>query len=312
MPKPIISYTVAITSDQVEILRRVLTDLNFEFSEKPYAHFSAKRDKLNVTAYEKGPKVLVQGKETETFVKDTLEPLVLGESTLGRDEELHPDRFTPHIGVDESGKGDFFGPLVVAGVFTTRESVRFLIEEGVMDSKRITSDSRIRKLSSLIRDAPEIEYEVLTIEPPRYNELYESFGSVNRMLAWGHATVIEQLLIRCPDCPRALCDQFAAEDEILNALQSNGRLIQVEQRTKAESDIAVAAASILARETFIDWVDAKSELYDFEIPRGASNNVKVVGGNLVRLSGMEELGQIAKVHFQTYQDILDLTHLKNP
>ena len=110
------SHTAALTPDQVEILRRALERDGFEFSAKEHALFSARKGKLNVTVYQKGPKVLIQGKETEDFIRFTLEPEVLGEARLGYEEILQPEMFAPHFGIDESGKGDYFGPLVIAGV----------------------------------------------------------------------------------------------------------------------------------------------------------------------------------------------------
>ncbi|MCL4108424.1 UNVERIFIED_CONTAM: hypothetical protein GTU68_046117 [Idotea baltica] len=304
MSKPITSYTIEISSGQADLLRRHLESEKLEFVEKPYALFSAQRERLNVTVYEKGPKVLVQGRDTTEFVQTVLEPDILGEARLGLEETLNPEMFEPHFGVDESGKGDYFGPLVIAGVFVNTELARHLIESGVADSKRITSDARIRKLSEVIRSAPGISYHVISIEPERYNSLYEFFGNVNRMLAWGHAAVIEHLLSLQPDCPRALSDQFTNQDVLLDALQEKGRQIQLVQRTKAESDIAVAAASILARETFIDWMDSASDLTGIEIARGASNSVKVSGKIFVRRYGTEKLTKYAKLHFQTSESIL--------
>ena len=304
MSKPITSYTIEISPEQADALRQHLEAGDFAFVEKPYSVFSAKRERLNVTVYEKGPKVLVQGRDTTAFVQTVLEPEILGEARLGLEESLNPEMFEPHFGVDESGKGDYFGPLVIAGVYVNADLARKLLEVGVADSKRITSDARIRALSDAIRSVPEISYHVISIEPSRYNSLYEPFGTVNRMLAWGHAAVIEHLTSLQPNCPRALSDQFANPEVLLDALQEKGRQIQVDQRTKAESDIAVAAASILARETFIDWMDEANELTGVLIPRGASDLVKVAGRKLVSCHGTESLADYAKLHFQTSDAIL--------
>ena len=117
--------------------------------------------------------------------------------------------FLPHFGVDESGKGDFFGPLVIAGVYTDAGIARQLLDAGVMDSKRISGPARIRQLAEIIRNTPGALHEVVSIGPERYNEMHASFGNLNRLLAWGHARVIGKLLERKPECPRALSDQFA-------------------------------------------------------------------------------------------------------
>lgn len=304
MAKPLNSYTAPIGELQARQLRDLLVERDFEFFEKPYALFSAKKGKLNVTVYEKGPKVLVQGKETEDFVKFTLEPEVLGEAKIGYEEIHQPEMFAPHLGIDESGKGDFFGPLVIAGVYTDADIARALIDAGVTDSKKITSDARIRQLAETIRETPGVINQVIRIGPTRYNELYERFRNLNRLLAWGHALTIESLLEKRPDCPRALSDQFANPRELKRALMERGRSIELQQRTKAESDVAVAAASILARESFIDWLREAKEKLGLELPKGASARVKSMGLEIARKHGAAGLAKVAKMHFKTAAEIL--------
>src|SRR5437868_7992718 len=253
------SYTHALTKEQAINLRALLEELGFEFSSKEWTIFFAQKNKLSVAVYEKGPKVLVQGRGVEDFVKFELEPTVFGEAKLGYEEVRSPEMFEPHFGVDESGKGDFFGPLVVAGVYVERLSARKLLDAGVQDSKRIGSDARIRALAKEIRAIARDGVDVVAIGPRRYNELYKKFGNLNSLLGWGHARVIENLLVRRPDCPRSLSDKFADARVIENALMSHGKRIKIDQRTRAETDVAVAAASIVAREVFINWLDRKSK-----------------------------------------------------
>lgn len=293
------SHTAALTKDQVELLRGVLREGGFDFESKPHAVFAARKGKLNVIVYEKGPKVLVQGKDTGDFVRFTLEPQVLGEARLGYEEVLEPELFEPHFGVDESGKGDFFGPLVVAGVFTDATIARSLIDAGVMDSKRISSPARIRKLADAIRQTPGVAAELVSIGPERYNEMIASFGNLNRLLAWGHARVIEKLAAARPECPRALSDQFARPEVLERALRDKGITLKLDQRTKGESDIAVAAASILARERFIDWIDKTSAACGIRLPLGASDAVIQAGRALVARHGGDALKKTAKLHFRT-------------
>src|SRR6266404_2385528 len=230
------SYTHLLTKDQAGKLRSLLDELGFEFFPKQYTLFFGQKNKLSVAVYEKGPKVLIQGKGVEEFVQFELD-----------------------FGVDESGKGDFFGPLVVAGVYVDRGIARKLVEAGVQDSKRISSDARIRALADAIRKNSMGLVEVVLIGPTKYNELYEKFGNLNKLLAWGHARVIENLLAKKPDCPRSLSDQFADARIIEQSLLRHGRKIEIQQRPRAESDIAVAAASILAREAFINWLDREGK-----------------------------------------------------
>jgi ribonuclease HIII len=297
------SHTAVLDSAQASKLRTILVEQGFEFNEKEYTIFSAKKGKLNVSVYAKGPKVLIQGKDTEDFIRFTLEPLVLGEAILGYEEITDPEHFAPHFGIDESGKGDFFGPLVIAGVYTNAEITRSLIKSGIMDSKRITTPAKIRQLAAVIKATPGIEFDVIALRPEKYNELYASFKNLNRMLAWGHATVIEELFRKKPDCPRALSDQFAKAEVLQRALKQKNITLTLDQRTKGESDTAVAAASILARERFIDWMDAATKKVGFKIPLGASAAVVEAGKTLVKAHGADSLSKFAKLHFKTTQQV---------
>ena len=297
------SYTHALTLEQATQLHALLDELGFEFSPKQYTIFFAQRNKLSVAVYEKGPKVLVQGKGVEEFVQFELEPKIFGEAKLGYEEVHLPKMFEPHFGVDESGKGDFFGPLVIAGVYVDRGIARKLLDTGVQDSKRIGSDARIRALGQTIRKTAGGLIETVLIGPAKYNELYEKFGNLNRLLGWGHARVIENLLAKKPNCQRALSDQFADARVIEQSLLRHARKIDIEQRTKAESDIAVAAASILAREGFINWLEHHGKTLGLRLERGASAGVKETGKRLVEMKGPQILREVAKVHFRTAHEI---------
>jgi ribonuclease HIII len=251
--------------------------------------------------------VVAQGKGTEEFVKFLLEPEVLGTAELGYEEERNPEFFEPHIGVDESGKGDFFGPLVIAGAYIDTDVARQLNELGVMDSKRISSDAKIAKIAASLRKLRGLAFEVIQINPTRYNELYSKFGNLNRLLAWGHAKVIENLLERVPDCPRAVSDQFANPAVLRRALQEKAQSIELVQRTKAESDPAVAAASILARDAFVQWMKKTGLEQGFEdgLPKGASAAVKKAAARIAGTGGSQGLAQVAKMHFKTAAEVLN-------
>jgi ribonuclease HIII len=211
-----------------------------------------------------------------------------------------PSSSTERIGIDESGKGDYFGPLVIAAVFVdgTTEGELSLME--VRDSKKI-SDGRILEL------APDIKticpHSVIAIGPQKYNELYAKIKNLNRLLAWGHAKALENLLERV-SCERAISDQFGDERLILNALQEKGRKIVLEQRTKAESDLAVAAASILARAEFLIRLKRLSDEVGTTLPKGASPAVELAGKMLLKKHGQERLGTVAKLHFKTTKAVL--------
>ena len=221
------SYTHALSNEQARKLRTLLEELGFEFTPKEWTMFFAQKNKLSVAVYEKGPKVLVQGKGVEEFVQFELEPKILGEAILGYEEVHSPEMFEPHFGVDESGKGDFFGPLVISGVYVDRGIAHKLLDAGVVDSKRISSDARIRALADTIRKTSQRLVETVLIGPAKYNPLYEKFGNLNRLLGWGHARVIENLLARKPGCPRSLSDQFADARVIKESLMRHGSNIDL-------------------------------------------------------------------------------------
>lgn len=302
--KPLTLYTSPLTGEQAATLRGILERDGFIFEPKPYTLFYAQNGRINVAVYEKGPKVVVQGKGTGEFVQFRLEPEVLGEARLGYEEVHSPEMFAPHFGIDESGKGDFFGPLVISGVYVDASIARRFLEAGIQDSKRIGSDTRIRALAKVIKSTPGATQSIVEIGPSKYNDLYVKIGNLNRLLAWGHARVIENLVTTRPDCPRALSDQFANPKLIQNALMKQGKTIQLEQRTKAESDLAVAAASIVARERFIDWMDKTGREHGLSsMPRGASAQVKAVARKLAEAHGPAILRQLAKTHFKTATEI---------
>lgn len=298
------TYTTPLTDGQAQQLKALLTQQGWDFVIKPHCLYAASRGKVNIQVYQKGPKILIQGKETADFVTNILEPQILGRAELGYEEVLHPEMFQPHIGVDESGKGDFFGPLVIAGVYVDEKTAHRLRAVGAVDSKSISSDAKIEQVAQAIRAIPGLTWEVVQINPERYNTLYEKFGNLNHLLAWGHAKVIELLLERVPDCPRALSDQFAKPALLQRALQARGREIELVQRTKAESDPAVAAASILAREKFIQWLRCSTYKLGVELPKGVSPQVKDNARLLVKQKGVGIIREIAKIHFRTTAEIL--------
>ncbi|CBK40754.1 Ribonuclease HIII (fragment) [Nitrospira defluvii] len=204
------------------------------------------------------------------------------------------------IGIDESGKGDYFGPLVIAAVFVTPALEQDLALMQVRDSKKI-SDGRILEMAPDIRLL--CPHSLVAIGPQRYNELYAKIKNLNRLLAWGHARALENLLQQV-DCDLAIADQFGDERLILNALQEKGKQIRLVQRTKAESDLAVAAASILARADFLQRLDRLSQELSTTLPKGASAAVELAGRMVVKKYGRDRLGSVAKLHFKTTKQVL--------
>jgi ribonuclease HIII len=292
-----------LTDAQAEALKVSLEMRSYKFREVPYARFAAEKEKLNVVFYESG-KLVLQGKGTQEFIEFVLEPEILKEAKLGYETVLNPELLAPRLGVDESGKGDFFGPLCVAGAYVNESVVRAWKDSGVRDSKNISSDNRIRELAELIRKTPGCVTSVVPIGNEAYNRLYGHMKSVNSLLAWGHARVIENLMSlkyqMNPAPIRAISDQFAANKEtVAKALMPLGREIELVQKHKAEEDLAVAAASILARHEFVTRLGKLEKEFEMELPKGASAAVDAAAKEFIAKHGVENLSKVAKMHFRT-------------
>jgi ribonuclease HIII len=301
--KPLTSYTCKLTDEQAATLKSCLEARNYSFREVPYARFAGEKEKTNVVFYESG-KLVVQGKGAQEFVEFVLEPEVLKQARLGYEAVLNPDLLLPRIGVDESGKGDFFGPMCVAGVYVNETVINAWKEAGVRDSKNISSDKKISDLAELIRKTPGCVTTVVPIGNEAYNRLHAKMRSVNAVLAWGHARVIENLMGQRhrmnPPPVRAISDQFASSKNVVEkALMSLGRDLELVQRHKAEEDLAVAAASILARDEFVKRLTALGKEFDVELPKGAGANVDATAKAFLSKHGVEALTKVAKMHFRT-------------
>ena len=200
------------------------------------------------------------------------------------------NNYVTHIGTDESGKGDFFGPLVIAGVMADETAAKIFIDAGIKDSKKIT-DKKILTLEPVIK--ANSKYSVIAISNTRYNELYLKIKNLNKLLAWGHARAIENILEQS-NCEYALSDKFGDESLIKSALMDKG---------KAESDIAVAAASVLARATFIHKIKEMETKYGLVFPKGCAQQVKDTGKEFISMYGKDRLHEVCKTHFKTYKEI---------
>lgn len=303
MAKPLTMYTGKLTDDQASALDAALKARDWKPRTVPYARFAYESDKTNIVFYESG-KLVVQGKGTQEFVEFVLEPEILKQAKVGYETVLNPDLLLPRFGVDESGKGDFFGPLCIAGVYVNEKVINAWKEAGIRDSKNISSDKKIHELAELIRKTPGCVAEAVTIGNEAYNRLYTKMRSVNTLLAWGHARVIENLMGKRyqmnPEPVRAISDQFASSKSVIEkALMSAGRQIELVQRHKAEEDIAVAAASILARDGFVKGLERLEHQYQVKFPKGAGTNVDAVAKEFFTQRGVEELAKVSKMHFRT-------------
>ena len=212
----------------------------------------------------------------------------------------------PIIGTDESGKGDYFGPLVSAGVYVDNEIEKKLTRLGIRDSKKL-SDKRNIELALKIKQICQGKFAIIEISPNKYNNLYEQFQkekkNLNTLLAWGHAKAIEEILYN-NKCEKAIADQFADEKFILGKLQEQGKKIKLIQMHKAEQNIAVAAASILARARFLNKLSQLSDEYNIELPKGASDKVIKIGKVFINKNNQKELRKVAKIHFKITNKII--------
>ncbi len=297
-------YTNKFSAQQVDKIRQFFESINSKFSPLQYGYWKAEGNGYVVSFY-KSLKFVVQGKMTDKIASDFEK--FMGISALVEEQKLFDTTdyenndvsFSRYIGTDESGKGDFFGPLVIAGVYVDEELSKKFVDLGIKDSKKL-DDKMIVKMSAHIRNnAP---HSVVVVMPEKYNELYNSFKNLNKLLAWGHARAIENVLEK-QSCDSALSDKFGDESLIKNALLKNGRKINLEQRVRGESYIGVAAASVIARAEFVKRCGELSNKFGFDFPKGASDKVVLTAKEYVQKFGKENLKCVAKMHFKTVQNL---------
>ena len=302
-PKAITSYTIKLDDTQMKKLRAACAAKHWEPAEVPYARFAFKGPKVNVTAYTSG-KVVVAGKDTEDFVQNVIEAEVTGAPKLGYDEVLHPDWFEAHAGLDESGKGDLFGPVVAATVIADEAAVQAWLKAGVRDSKTIV-DTQILKLDDLIRDTPGVVVETRHMTMHEYNRVMaKPYASLNRLLAAHHADALDAALKR-KWVPRGLLDQFSKEPLVQRELKKKGlERFKLAMRTKAEEDPVVAAASIVARAEFVRLMRDLSRHFGDKLQKGAGAQAKAQASLLIGKFGARVLGDFAKLHFRTCYEVV--------
>ena len=314
------TFTYELDEDQQNNLLAVMSGGNYRPRTVPYSLMSVEGDGFNCTLYAKEKhgrrKCCIQGGKAEDFVLFVLEPQVLGEAKLGYEEVLDPDRDKAHGGSDESGKGDYFGPLVTACCYVDEKLASELREMGVKDCKQMSDKAVLAAGANIRRLLGPQRYAVVKIGPPAYNRLYAKIKNVNRLLAWAHGTCIESLLEKQPACPKVVVDQFAPTETVVKrALKERGRKIVLDQHHKAESDIAVAAASVVARELFLRDLVAALPEYGLEsateenpvgaIPKGSSDpRIRELAERCVRKNGPKWIMNHCKAHFQTTDKVL--------
>lgn len=304
-PKKLASYTAKLDDTQMEKLRAICEARGWMPFEVGYTRFAFKADhlKINVAAYTSG-KVVIAGKGTEDFVRDTLEPEVIGAARLGYDEVLHPDWFEPHAGLDESGKGDFFGPVIAATVIADKSAIEAWRKAGVQDSKKI-SELQIIKLDRMIRETRGVVARTCFCGMTKYNELMaRPRANLNSLLAWEHATALEQALL-VKRVPWGLLDQFTKQPLVQRELaRKKVENFELRMRTKAEEDPVVAAASVVARAEFVRQMHLLSKKFGAKLQKGAGPLVKLQAHEIIQKFGVRALGDFAKLHFRTAYEVV--------
>ncbi len=291
------SYTIKLNSAQAEKIKQILKDENATFDAIQYSVWRAKTANYQAVYYASG-KLLLQGKDVTNIVNKINFTLGMNECTESNvcETKISADVY---IGTDESGKGDFFGPLVIAGVQVNEQNKQKFIDLGIKDSKKL-DDKKILQFSNIIK-ANSI-HSTVVITPTKYNELYSKFKNLNKLLAWGHARAIENILEKSP-CECALADKFGDESLIKNALMQKGQNITLHQMVRAEADIAVACASVLARAEFVKRMNSMQEKFEMVFSKGASTQVKEQAKNFISQYSFNRLNEVAKMHFKTATEL---------
>lgn len=264
----------------------------FEFRAVPYATFSYAKTGIVATYYQSG-KLVLQGTDLDLFLQQYLE----GANAIPTAASIDDER----IGSDEAGKGDYFGPLVVAAVYVSNNDIARLRKIGVADSK-LLSDETIARLAAAIEVST--PHAIVSLMPPEYNKRYEHTGNVNKILGELHGEVILNLIDQVA-CRRVLTDKFGDIEYVRRGLGARSKEISLELRPKAEAHVAVAAASVLARNTFVRGIAQLSDECGIDLPKGAGDPVETILPKVASVLGRDKLNSVAKIHFKTTSKILD-------
>lgn len=275
---------------RLEEIRVLVRQGGFRTEPRPEALLFAARPGVSLTAYATG-KLLLTGPQAEEYAG-----VLRGRGVVDAEAQPELAAFAAHAGSDESGKGDYFGPLCVATVHVPDpETARLLVGKGIRDSKLVGSEA-VGPLAALVRHR--CPHATVVLMPERYNALYERVRNLNDLLAWAHARAIEDLLAQV-ETPHVLVDQFAHPSVLQRHLLEAGRRADVRQVVRAESDVAVAAASLVARADFLAGLAQLSTRAGVRLPPGAGAPVVRVAKQLGARGGLPALEAVAKVHFAT-------------
>ena len=268
-------------------------DYNYEFTAKPNNVII----KIQVYFGKKGVKTVLQGDSASKEYK-LVHSLISDQSAFDF-TQIGLNEPNEYIGSDECGKGDFFGPLVIGAVYVDSKTIPKLAGIGVRDSKEL-GETQIHRLASEIKKITDNKFQIISISPKKYNELYGSFNNLNKFLNWAHSKAIENLIDNTK-CKYVITDKFSKSD--LN-ISSSFKYPDVEfiQLPKAEKYIGVAAASIIARDNFNHWFLEQMKK-GTALPKGSSNNIEATAAKLLAERGEEKFSELAKLHFKTFKKV---------
>lgn len=271
----------------------ILKQYNYEFN----AVYNKSTVKVLVYFGKKGIKTILQSDEKSDLYKKVKN--IISDELMLELVDLELKEPEEYIGTDECGKGDFFGPLIVAAVYVNSDTKKNLLRIGVKDSKDL-SDYQINLLAKEIKKIVADNFTVISINPKKYNEVYERFGNLNSLLNWAHSKALSNLFDKV-DCKTVITDKFSNKDLDISSLSKHSD-VEFIQETKAERYVGVAAASIIARESFLDWFENKERI-GLDLPKGSSIETEVFAKKLLNSIGKEKLNELAKLHFKTYKKI---------
>lgn len=244
----------------------------------------------------------VIGGSPKSKLRNQLEILLRLPATGETVELAH--KWNTWIGTDESGKGDFFGPLICAGFYGERKIIPYLRQIGVDDSKKLR-DNDIDKIARQLYGAYFDNIKVITMLPATYNKRYQDLKSrgknLNDLLAWMHTRIIVDLFQQYHP-QGVLIDKFTSDYKIKTALKEMAQIPFLNQ-IKSESDPFVAAASIIARFHFNNWFKKQKAERGITLIKGAGKKVDETAVDLVQKIGIKELSSLVKMHFKNYQKL---------
>ncbi len=266
---------------------------NFEFTVQQ----NSDRVKILVYFGKKGVKVILQGDDSSSFYK-LINSIVFDQQSLDLVDKKIDEEPDEYVGSDEAGKGDIFGPLVIAALYVNQTTSKQLVKIGVRDSKDL-ADSQISFIASKIKSIVQDNFHILCLEPKQYNQVYERYHNLNKLLSWAHSKAIEKTF----DNKKAFC---VITDKFSNSgleIQRNKKFSDVNfiLTEKGERFIAVAAASILARDTFVKWFDIQRTTLGIDLPKGSSLSTIELAKSIQKKYPLEFVQSIAKTHFKVFK-----------